>query len=55
MEVVRLALQGESASQIARHLFLSERTIETHLGHAYTKLGISSRLELLRRAADLGI
>ena len=55
MEVVRLAVQGESASEIGRHLFLSERTIETHLGNAYAKLGVSSKLELVRRAADLGL
>jgi pimeloyl-ACP methyl ester carboxylesterase/DNA-binding CsgD family transcriptional regulator len=54
-EVVRLAIQGESAPDMARHLFLSERTIETHLSNAYAKLGVSSRLELVRRAAELGI
>jgi pimeloyl-ACP methyl ester carboxylesterase len=54
-EVVRLAVAGESAPEMARHLYLSERTIETHLRNAYAKLGVSSRLELVRRAAELGV
>jgi len=54
-EVVALAAQGESTQSIARHLYLSERTIETHLGNAYAKLGVGSRVELIRRAAELGI
>ena len=54
-EVVALAAQGESTQAIARHLYLSERTIETHLGNAYAKLGVGSRVELVRRAAELGI
>ena len=54
-EVVGLAVAGESASDMAKHLFLSERTIETHLRNAYSKLGVSSRLELVRRAAELGL
>ena len=54
-EVVRLVIAGESTPDIARHLFLSERTIETHLRNAYTKLGVSSKLELIRRSAQLGI
>lgn len=54
-EVVRLAVAGESAPAMARHLSLSERTIETHLSHAYVKLGVDSRLELVRRATELGV
>ncbi len=52
-EIVRLA--GSLASQrsdIARNLFLSEHTIETHLRNAYTKLDVHSKLELTRRAAQ---
>jgi pimeloyl-ACP methyl ester carboxylesterase/DNA-binding CsgD family transcriptional regulator len=54
-EIVRLAVAGQSTPDIARHLFLSERTIETHLRNAYTKLDVNSKLELTRRAAQLGI
>jgi DNA-binding CsgD family transcriptional regulator len=55
LEIVRLAVAGQSTLDIARHLFVSERTVETHLRSAYTKLEVSSKLELTRRAAQLGI
>ena len=54
-EIVRLAVAGQSTPGIARNLFLSERTIETHLRNAYTKLNVNSKLELTRRAAQLGV
>jgi pimeloyl-ACP methyl ester carboxylesterase/DNA-binding CsgD family transcriptional regulator len=54
-EIVRLAVAGQSTPDIARRLFLSERTVETHLRNAYTKLDVNSKLELTRRAAQLGI
>jgi pimeloyl-ACP methyl ester carboxylesterase/DNA-binding CsgD family transcriptional regulator len=54
-EVVRLAIEGESALAIARRLYISDRTVETHLANAYIKLGVASRVELARRAEALGI
>lgn len=52
-EVVRLAADGETGHAIARRLFISERTVETHLENAYAKLGVGSKLELVRRAGEL--
>jgi pimeloyl-ACP methyl ester carboxylesterase len=54
-EVVHLAIEGESALAIAKRLYISDRTVETHLANAYIKLGVASRLELARRAEQLGI
>jgi DNA-binding NarL/FixJ family response regulator len=48
-------MAGETTPAIAKALFLSERTIESHLAHAYAKLGVHSKLELTRRAAELGL
>ena len=54
-EVAVLASRGETAQQIAEHLFVSKRTVETHLVSIYAKLGVGSKTELIRRASQLGI
>ncbi len=45
-EIVMLAVTGMSSKDIAERLFLSVRTVNNHLQHAYTKLGVSSRAGL---------
>ncbi|WAU78453.1 LuxR C-terminal-related transcriptional regulator (plasmid) [Streptomyces sp. Qhu-G9] len=47
LAVARLAAQGLTNRQIARELLLSTKTVEHHLGHAYGKLGIRSRVGLV--------
>ena len=44
--VARLAADGLTNREIAQALFVTVKTVETHLGHAYQKLGIASRREL---------
>ncbi|KAA0932466.1 AAA family ATPase [Streptomyces apricus] len=51
LTVTRLAVRGMTNRQIARELVLSVKTIEYHLGNAYAKLGINSRMELGHRLA----
>jgi class 3 adenylate cyclase/DNA-binding CsgD family transcriptional regulator len=51
-EVATLASQGLTARQIAEQLYIGERTVEGHLASVYAKLGIRSKVELVRRAAD---
>jgi pimeloyl-ACP methyl ester carboxylesterase/DNA-binding CsgD family transcriptional regulator len=46
LPVVHLAGQGLTNAQIAARLFLSRYTVETHLKHAFAKLGVESRAEL---------
>jgi DNA-binding CsgD family transcriptional regulator len=45
-QVVALARRGLMTAQIATSLGISERTVESHLAHAYAKLGIAGRHEL---------
>jgi len=44
--VAGLAAEGASNRQIAEHLFITQATVETHLRHAFRKLGITSRADL---------
>ena len=44
--VVELAAAGGSNREIAQELFVTEKTVETHLGHAFRKLSVSSRRQL---------
>ncbi|GAA4959175.1 DNA-binding CsgD family transcriptional regulator [Nonomuraea thailandensis] len=48
LQVVRLAVTGASNREIAAQLFLSPRTVASHLYKAFPKLGVASRAELAR-------
>ncbi|MEU8820741.1 AAA family ATPase [Actinoplanes sp. NPDC048796] len=49
-EVARRVAEGATNRQVATAMFLSPHTVSTHLRHAFTKLGLSSRVELARLA-----
>ena len=44
--IAELAASGLSNQEIAQQLFVTRKTIETHLGHVYLKLEINSRRQL---------
>jgi DNA-binding CsgD family transcriptional regulator len=48
--VVQIVVEDRTNREAAAALFLSPDTINTHLRHAFTKLGIRSRVELVRLA-----
>jgi predicted ATPase/class 3 adenylate cyclase/DNA-binding CsgD family transcriptional regulator len=50
-DVVRLVSEGLGNNDIATRLFVSPRTVQTHLTHVYNKLGLNSRVQLVQEAA----
>ncbi|MBN1180106.1 MAG: tetratricopeptide repeat protein, partial [Anaerolineae bacterium] len=54
-EVLRLLAAGMSSTEIAEHLVVSVNTVRTHVKSIYAKLGVHRRLEVARRAEELGL
>jgi DNA-binding CsgD family transcriptional regulator len=50
--VVDLVADGLPNAEIARRLFVSRRTVESHTSAAYRKVGVSSRVELAKAALE---
>jgi DNA-binding CsgD family transcriptional regulator len=55
LAVVRLVAQGATNREVAERLYISPHTVNSHLRHVFTKLGIRSRVEVARLAAERGI
>ena len=54
-EVLRLLALGHTNQEIAKLLFISVRTAETHRAHVMQKLRLSTRAELVRHALQQGL
>jgi two-component system, NarL family, response regulator NreC len=54
-EVLRLLALGHTNQEIAKQLYISVRTAETHRAHIMQKLRLSTRAELVRHAIEQGL
>jgi DNA-binding NarL/FixJ family response regulator len=54
-EVLLLAGRGESSKEVASKLYISERTVQTHLASIYDKLGARNKTEALLLALKYGV
>jgi predicted ATPase/DNA-binding CsgD family transcriptional regulator len=54
-EVVKLLAHGKSNGEIAIELVLSKRTVETHVSKVLSKLGLSTRAQVMRWAIEHGL
>lgn len=46
-EIVELLARGDTATQIAKDLFVTESTVRTHIRRVYAKTGVHKKQELL--------
>ena len=53
LEIARLLADNRRNREIAAELYISEKTVESHLSHIYTKLGVSTRGAAARRVTEL--
>lgn len=55
IEIVRMIAAGLRNKEIAERLYITEGTVKIHLHNVFKKLGINSRLQLIRYAQDKGL
>lgn len=55
LTTLRLMADGKTNKEIASELTISERTVKTHLGHLFQKLGVTSRTEAVKVATRRGL
>ena len=55
LAALRLMADGKSNKEIASELGISDRTVKTHLGHLFEKLGVTSRTEAVKIATRRGL
>jgi two-component system, NarL family, response regulator len=55
LSALRLMADGKANKEIAQALGITERTVKTHLGHLFEKLGVTSRTEAVKVATRRGL
>lgn len=54
-EILELLARGLSAREVGEQLGISERTVNTHVGHIYRRLGVRNRVDAVREGIRLGL
>ena len=44
LQILQLVIEGKTNKAIASETYISEKTVEFHLDHVYTKIGVRTRL-----------
>jgi DNA-binding CsgD family transcriptional regulator len=55
LKIAALLARGDSTTDVARSMFLSRRTVQTHISHILAKLGVKGRADIVREALRQGI
>jgi DNA-binding NarL/FixJ family response regulator len=55
LTTLKLMADGKSNKEIANELGISDRTVKSHLGHLFEKLGVTSRTEAVKVASRRGL
>ena len=53
-QILEKTAAGKKRKEIAGELYISERTLSNHLQHIYEKLGVSSSIEAVTKALQMG-
>lgn len=53
-QILQLISSGKKRKDIAKELYISERTLSNHLQHIYEKLGVTSSIEAVAKAFQMG-
>ena len=55
LQILQLVIEGKTNKLIAREIYISEKTVEFHLDHIYTKIGVRTRLLAVVWAIQQGL
>ena len=55
LEVLDLIATGASTAEVAEKLFITSRTVTTHISNMYRKLEVNNRTAVVRKAIELGL
>ncbi|MES2378415.1 MAG: helix-turn-helix transcriptional regulator [Bacteroidota bacterium] len=49
IQVLRLVLQGKTYAQVSDLLYISKKTVDSHVQNIYAKVGVRNKLELIQK------